>query len=223
MNISQFTCKVERLGYKKFENQNQQTKEREPIIYMCNTTVSEIGRGMGKFKTFHNIVFILNEQEFAEKCIEKNDRITIMPTAKWKSTKLEYKSYNPEMINKADKSKLKSDEKGKTYYEDVVFAYKVKCRANDWQMETKWYDQYYCTIKDSRIKLPLEEKKQFSNKVLEFFLDDDEVNKIKEFSGKTCTLLGYGNGNKFDEKQVDVNLTIEDELNAKKLTIQNRE
>lgn len=220
MKVSQFTCQVEKLGYKKVENKVSAKKEEEPMLFLCNATVSEIGRGLGRFKTYHNIMFVLNEQEFNERCIEKNDRIIIMPTAKWKSTKLEYKSYNPEMINKADKSKLKTDEKGKTYYEDVVFAYRVQCKKNDWQIETKWYDQYYCTIKDSRVKLPLEEKKQFSNNMLEFYLDDDEVSKIEPFNKKVCTLIGYANGGKFDEKQINVEMVIDKENGSNRLTLE---
>lgn len=219
MKVSAFVGKVVSLSYKNFENKIKTENIDETELYLCNVTVEEIGRGMSRYKTYHNILIYLNKEEFDERCIEKNDRIYIGDTAKWKSTKLEYNSYKPEVIKNANKSKLKTDDNGKTFYQDLVFAYKVVCKKNDWQMETKWYDQHYCTIKDSRLKLPLEDKKQFNNLVLEFYLDYDEIDLVKDFNGTVQTLLGYSNHNKMGEKKVGVELVRDEENGCYRLTL----
>lgn len=209
MNIQPFVCTVERLAYATFDNKMK--KNEEPILYVCNATVAEVGRGLAKFKAYHNVLFYLSEEEYKDKVIEKGDRIDIAGTSKWKSSELEYRSYKPSLIKKADKSKLITDDKGKTCYKDTVYAYKIHCKENDWAINAKWYDQNYCTIKESGIKLPLETKKQFENKTLEFYLDKDEYDKLLKYADSVQLLIAYSNKSKYNEKQAQITLSYDEE------------
>ena len=103
--LENFIGVVEKLQYVSFENKSSFSKAEEPILYVCNATISEVGRGMAKFKQQHNAVFYLTKEQFElvdesgkHAIIEKGDRINILAGSKWQSTPLEYKSYSDRMI-----------------------------------------------------------------------------------------------------------------------------
>lgn len=207
-----FVATIEKLQYASFENQNKFEKENEPIMYVCNATISEVGRGLSRFKQYHNIALYLTKEQFEEldgetkkhTFIEKGDRIRVLAGSKWQSTPFEYTSYNKSVIEKVDRSKLSVDANGKTYFSEKVFSYKIIAKKGDWEMERKWYDQNFCTIAKSRVKLPLTDKKQFQSKTLEFFLEPMEMRAIEDLHGEVVKLIAYSNGNKFGEKDVVV-------------------
>lgn len=207
-----FVATVEKLQYASFENQNKFEKEKEPTMYVCNATISEVGRGLSRFKQYHNIAVYLTEEQFNEidsttkkhTYIEKGDRIKVLAGSKWQSTPFEYTSYNKKVIEKVDRSKLSVDANGKTYFSEKVFSYKIIAKKGDWEIERKWFDQNYCTIEKSRVKLPLLDKKQFQSKTLEFFLEPIEMRVIEDLHGEVVKVIAYSNGNKFAEKQMVV-------------------
>lgn len=227
-----FVGTIEKLQYVQFENKNELAKASEPIIYICNATISEVGRGMAKFKQLHNAVLYLTKKQFdlvdeesgKHNFLEKGDRINILEGCKWQSTALEYKSYHEDVIRKVDKSKLKVDSKGKTYYSEKVFAYKIICKQDAWSINTKWYDQNYCTIYKSGVKLPLENKQQFmKDKTLDFFLDPPEMDRVDLFNEQTVKVIAYSNGNKFAEKQMSVKTDINQKAGTYYLLLENAE
>lgn len=210
MKIEPFVCTIEKLQYKSFENKSKFSED--PIAYVCNATVSEVGRGMTKHKTYHNVTFYLTEEQYNAQIIEKKDRMNILEGAKWQSSKLDYMSFNPETIKKADPSKLQVNEKGQTYYKESVYAYKVVCKQGTWDIKTKYYDQNYCTIFNSRLKLPLEDKEQFkTQEKLEFFLDQKEMELVRNLDAQTVRVVAYSNNNKFAEKNMLVDIDINKE------------
>ena len=201
-----FVAVIEQVKYKEFENKNSKKKDEEPTLFLCNATISEVGRGMSKFKQQHNVVFYLTEDQYTERIIEKGDRVNILAGCKWQSQLLDYKSYDQEKIKAADKSQLKVDSGGKTHLQFKCFAYKIICKdENSWSMNAKWYDQNYCTILNTRVKLPLEDKKQFEAKnKLDFFLDPPEMEIIDKLNGQIVKVIAYSNKNKFSEKEMSV-------------------
>ena len=204
--IENFVAVIEQVKYKQFENKNKNTKDEEPILYLCNATISEVGRGMSRFKTEHNVCFYLTKEQFDEKIIEKSDRVNILAGCKWQPQLLDYKTYDQNKIKEADKSQLKVDSAGKTYMQFKCFAYKIICKGEDsWSINAKWYDQNYCTIVNTKVKLPLESKKQFESKnELDFFLDPPEMDIISPLNGQIVKVIAYSNKNKFAEKQMEV-------------------
>lgn len=201
-----FVAVIEQVKYKEFENKNKKEKEKEPTLFLCNATISEVGRGMSKFKSEHNVVFYLTEDQYTERVIEKGDRVNILAGCKWQPQLLDYKSYDQNKIKEADKSQLKVDSSGKTHLHFKCFAYKIICKdENSWSMNAKWYDQNYCTILNTRVKLPLEDKKQFEAKnKLDFFLDPPEMEIIDKLNGQIVKVIAYSNKNKFSEKEMSV-------------------
>lgn len=197
-----FVAQIESVKYKEFINKNKNNEEMRN--YICNATIKEVGRGMAKSHQQHNVVFYLNEEDFTERIIEKGDRINIFAGAKWKSQLLEYKSFDEEKIKNADTSQIKIDDKGRRYLYFKCFAYKIECRdENSWSFNTKWYDQNYCTIINTGVKLPLEDKKQFEiNDKLDFFLDPPEMRIINKLNGTVFKVIAYSNKNKFAEKNM---------------------
>lgn len=211
---------VEKIKYAKLENKSQYKKDGDADFnYLCNITIAEVGKGMAKFPQRHNVVIYLTEEQFntvdeethAHNLIEKGDRINILAGAKWKSKPLSYKSFSEDTIKKADKSQLKVDETGKTYWEMHAFAYTIHCQPEDWSMESKYYDQNYCTIKDSGVRLPLETKKSFDAQNLDWYLDDFGRDKIYPFNEQICRVILYSNKNKAKEKNMLVQLRVDDE------------
>ena len=211
---------VEKIKYTKLENKSQYKKDGDADFnYLCNITIAEVGKGMAKFPQRHNVVIYLTEKQFnavdeethAHNLIEKCDRINILAGAKWKSKPLSYKSFSKDTIEKADKSQLKVDETGKTYWEMHAYAYTIHCKPEDWSMESKYYDQNYCTIKDSGVRLPLETKKSFDAQSLDWYLDDFERDKISPFNEQVCRVILYSNKNKAKEKNMIVQLQVDDE------------
>jgi hypothetical protein len=208
---------VTRLQYATFENKKNFQKETDPVMYVCNVTVEEVGRDLSRFKQYHNLVLYLTEEEYntidEEKnthCfIEKGDRIRINAGAKWQSHLFEYTSYKDSVIDKVDRSKLQVDKNGKVFFSEKVLAYKVVAKIGDWGIETKWYDQNYCTIPNSRVKLPLLNKAQFKETTLEFFLDPIELNILEDYDGQVVKLIAYSNGTKFAEKEMTVHTKVD--------------
>lgn len=226
-----FVGLVERLQYAKFENKKNFEKENDPIMYVCNVTVSEIGRGLSRFKQYHNLVLYLTEEEFNQideetkkhSFLEKGDRVRINAGAKWQSHLFEYTSYKDSVVEKVDKSKLQVDKNGKVFFSEKVLAYKVVAKIGDWSIETKWYDQNYCTIPKSRVKLPLLDKKQFSEKSLEFFLEPIEMSIMEDYDGETTKVIAYSNGGKFAEKEMVVHTRVDKNAKVNYLLLENAE
>ena len=211
---------VEKIKYTKLENNNKYKKDGDADFnYLCNITIAEVGKGMAKFPQRHNVVIYLTEEQFnavdeethAHNLIEKGDRINILAGAKWKCKPLSYKSFSKETIEKADKSQLKVDETGKAYWEMHAYAYAIHCKETDWSMESKYYDQNYCTIKGSGVRLPIETKKSFDAQSLDWYLDDFERDKILPFNEQVCRVILYSNKNKAKEKNMIVQLQVDDE------------
>lgn len=221
---------VEKIKYNKLENTSKYKKEGDSDFnYLCNITIAEVGQGMAKFPQRHNVVINLTEEQFntideeskQHTIIEKGDRINILTGAKWKSKPLSYKSYSQETISKADKSQLKVDEQGKTYWEMFAYAYTIHCKPEDWSMESKYYDQNYCTIFESGVKLPLESKKSFNADILDWYLDDNEKDKISLFDGKVCRVILYSNKAKASEKNMLVSLQVDNDNKTNYLLLRN--
>lgn len=215
-----FVVVIDKLKYTKFENQNKFTKENEPEVFTCNAVVYEVGRGMARYKQFHQVVFYLTEQEYNEQVIEKGDRINILAGAKWKSSLLQYKSYNKETIEKANKTYLKVDDKGKVYYSEYVYAYKIHAEKGMWSINCKIWDQNYCTIKESGVKLPLENKSHFNETSLDWIIEDDEFEKLKQYATQSVTVIAYSNKAKFAEKNMQCTIKILPENNTKYLLLE---
>ena len=203
---------VDKIKYSQCKNVSKYKKEGDAdILYFCNITINEVGKGMVKFPQRHNVVIDMTAQQFDEKPIEKGDRIKILAGAKWKSSPLNYKSYANNVIEKADKSQLKVDSKGKVYWEMHAYAYTIQCKFDNWEMESKFYNQNYCTIFNSGIHLPLERKDCFKDSVLTWVIDEKEKEQIKPFDSKVCRIILYSNKNKAQEKEMLVELKFDDE------------
>ena len=213
--VEDFSVVIENVKYISFENKSAFTKEEKPTIYLCSANVSEVGRGMSRFKQYHNVQFYLTEEQWnvldeagKHVFLEKGDKVNILAGAKWVSQNLDYKSYNKEVIEKADKSQLKVDKDGKTYWNTKCYAYHVQCKDEKaFALENKWYDRVVCTILNSKIKLPLESKEQFKQAKLDYFLDPPEMDVIEQYEDQIVKVVAYSDGNKFGEKMVHVSTT----------------
>lgn len=224
-----FVGVVEQLRYAKFEKKKITNEDEEKEIYICNLVISEVGRGLSKFKQKHNVVLYLNEEQYnqidedsgAKNFIEKGDRIEIFAGAKWQSQELDYKSYDSNKIKNADKSQIKIDTKGKSYWHIKCYAYKIVCKSQEtWKIKSKWYEQNYCTIFKTRVKLPLLQKTDFTKKEkIDFYLENFEMHLLKQFNGQTVRVIAYSNGNKFAEKEMLVYLNRQDEENLNYLLL----
>ena len=201
-----FYAEIISVKYLKIENKIKQNKDFEPEIYICNANIKELGRGLAKSHQYHQVQFQLNRQDFDDKILEKGDRVQIMDNATWyPQGKMEYKTYDAKKIEKYDKSQLFIDEKGRTYAKTTAYPYIIKVKPEQFKVTTKWYDQNYCCIKSSRVKLPLDSKKQFQTEnEFNFFLDEEEYQKLCNYHGCTAFVVAYHCGNKFDEKEMSV-------------------
>lgn len=208
MKIQSFKADIVTTKYVKFENKSAFTKEENPEMFVCNVVINEVGRGLSKFKVQHQATLMMTPEQWEAKVIEKGDRIEFSDNATFKPDRsVEFKTYDPEKIKNYDKSQLKVDEQGKVYASSKVFPYSLRAKVGDWSLVGKYYDLNYFTIKNSGVKLPLENKEQFEqDEPFEFVLDQNEADAIAQFNGQTVLVIAYSNMNKFADKEMTVSL-----------------
>lgn len=204
MKIQPFLGKIDKIQYKTFKSNSNEGQE----LYACLCNIIEIGKGLAKYKRFHNALLYLSIQQYNEKYLEKGDIINFKENCQWKSYPFTFRSYNPNIIKNKDKSLLKIDNNGKTYYEESAYAYKIVCKEGSWDLKEKYYEKIYCTITRSGLKLPLETKNDFFNQDnLKYFLDIQEMQKISKYDGMVETICAYNGSKKLGEKKMTIKLT----------------
>lgn len=213
MKILSFTCNVERIRYLTIKSTMKQNEGE--LVYVCNIYARETGRGYGRFKQYHNVIIYLTQEQFEKRdeetkiqnFIEKNDVLVIKDTAKWRNKLFTFNSWSPEKIKNAPKSMLKVDEKGNVYRQEVIHAYKVVCKDGDYEIKNKWYEKYYCTIKQSRIRLPLGEERQMKEPKLDWFLDTHEMTIMGQYNNEVVEVLFYKNQGFYFSREMSVKIT----------------
>lgn len=226
MKILGFNCKVISIRYLTFESNIKGNKGE--LLYICNTVVREIGRGYHKFAPQHNIMIYLTKEQYEQRdeetnvqnFIEKNDILTIKETAKWKSKLFKFNTSNPEKVKKANKTQLKINEKGIVYKEERIYAYKVVCQQEDYEIKMKWYEEYYCTIKNSRVRLPLAQKEQVNDTKLDWFLDMGETVLIGKYNNEITEILFYRNNTYLLTKEMLVKVMLNAENGTNYLVLE---
>lgn len=206
MKILGFKCDVVNVKYVQIDNPSRFNKEEEPTLYICMASVREVGQGLAKVKSYVNVKFLLTQEEFENRAIEPKDRLEILDNATWRQEKsIQYKTYDPEKIKTYDTSLLKKDSTGKTYAEFRLYPYSLRCKQGSWKTLYKYYEKNYCTIENSRVHLPLETREQFEieNK-LYWFLENDEMAKVRSLDGQQVRVFAYESGNKVNEKIMSV-------------------
>lgn len=191
MKIEPFNCLIENASYVEVK------KEDKESMYCCNISFREMGRGCAFVKHSHNAILYMNKEQFENKLIEKGDFVKIT-NSKWRQIPVYYTSYNKEVINKTDKSKLKVDKDGKTFFSERIFSYKISIPADSWELLYKWYDLTYLMIGDSKIKLPLLNKGQFKDNQLDFILEEPEFAELQKYNNTQQTIIGYYKNKKYD-------------------------
>lgn len=209
-----FKADVISMTYQQFETK-QQKQDEDPIIYVCRANVKETGQGMSKAKWYHNISLYLSKDEFDDKIIEVGDRLEISDRAKWRPLKkVEIRTYNPEKLKKSDKSKLKVDEKGRTYASNPVFPYEIKAKIGDWKIDSKMGDRDFCIIAGTTLKLPITEKETYEATAIDYFLDENENDAIASYNGQNVTIKFYKGNVKQGEKTMHVTIKFDTDADA---------
>jgi len=216
-----FKADIINVKYVKYENKNEKIKAVDPLIYVCNAQIKEIGQGLANASRYHQVQIYLTEEDFNNRALEKGDRIQILDGATWVPVgKTDYITYAPAKIATYDKSQLKVDDKGRTYAKTTIYPYTIRVKADQFKILYKWYDKNYCTITESRIKLPLESFFQFKkDKEIAFFLDEDEYNKLLPYNGEIVNVICYSTGQRKAEKQMETFMAFDETNNAYILTL----
>lgn len=214
-----FNADILSVKYISFENKSNYSDE--PIIYMCETWIKEVGQGLAKANYCHNAKLQISKELFDDKALEKGDRIKILDKATWHPDKpVEFISRTKEKIKNADKSTLVTDENGFTVSKRTIYPYSIRCKETQWELVSKFYDLNYATIVNSGIKLPLKNNKQFAkSKELEFYLDPPEMTIIGPMKDEIVKVISYSNKNKIGEKNMQIKISIDKESGLNKLTL----
>lgn len=214
--ILSFKADVSNVKYSSFENKNPQTKETDPMIYVCNAQIKEVGQGLSKSFRNHQAQIFLSKEDFDNKIIEKGDRILIKDNATWYPMgKVDYITYDPKKIEKHDKSELQIDSKGRTYAKTTIFPYVIRVKKDQFKIDCKWFDKDYCTVVSSRIKLPLEDQKQFEKETeLAFYLEKEEFERLEPLNTENVQVISYHYNQKKKEKTMELFAMFDKENNA---------
>jgi hypothetical protein len=210
--ILAFKGDISRVHYSSFENKSSFSEE--PIIYLCNVTIREVGRGLARAKFYHNASLQMIKEEWDKKLLEKGDRIEILDNATWHAdTPVEYTVRNKEKLKKLNKSVLQKDKNGYTVGKMYAYPYSIRCKPNQWRMICKFTEQNYCTIFGSSIKLPLNSKVQFLNEnELSWYIDKNEFETLLPLQDEQVRVISYSTNQKKAEKIMLVTLQEETEI-----------
>lgn len=207
MKIQPFNAIIETLRYVEIKKENQpETK------YSCYIGFKEVSKGNPKSKPTHHAWIELSKEEFNNKTLEKGDIIAIKE-AKWNLSQVVYTSYSPKVLQTKNKSELKVDKEGKAYYSAKLNNYVVNAKRDQWEILYKWFDVCYLVIADTNIKLPLLGKKQFKDDEIDFILEVDEFEALKQYNATLQKVSAFYKSVKFDNDDRNIFVKIDENEN----------
>ena len=59
-----FKADIINVKYVKYENKNEKIKAVDPLIYVCNAQIKEIGQGLANASRYHQVQIYLTEEDF---------------------------------------------------------------------------------------------------------------------------------------------------------------
>lgn len=175
--------------------------------YVLETLMKECKQGMVKTKDLHRVNLLMNKVDFDNHIIDIGDKIKIK-NGRWLAKFLTYRIYDEKKLKGLKGTFLKTDEKGNIYYEVVVNSYILNSEDGDWEIKKKVSELNYATIPYSKIKFFITQE-EFKEKILVFFLEDYEIEKIKLYNGNIVDFTYLRASNKIDSKKVYVKIIEE--------------
>ena len=204
---SSFMCNIlqvrymERKAIRKFNTGSD-------VCYVAEAIVKESKRGCISIKETHKVHFYMNKVDFDRHIISVGDRVLIKH-AEWRCRYIDYKNYCPDFIREHKGSKLRKDEKGKTYYYDIINSYVVVANIDEWQIVKRRSYLGHCYIPAINLSLPMEDEKDFKQEIFGWFLEDYEFEKVKPVNNSIVYIRYYKGRNVKAEKNILIALDEE--------------
>ena len=195
---SRFLCTIQ---FVRYVEKPSRPFDNTDVNYIAEAIVKESKRGCNNIKESHKVHLYMDKVDFDRHIISVGDRVLI-DNARWICYPLEYTNYNPDFIKKHKGSKLRKNEKGKTYYCDTVYTYVIRAEIGDWKIVKKNAYPYHCIIPYIRVFLPMDNRQDFDNDMFGWFLEDYEFEKVKDLNGYNTDIDFYKGKNKIGHKKI---------------------
>lgn len=203
---SEFNAKILTIEYLEYDAKSVHSKYDK--YYIAQVVLKESKRGSSKIYETHLARLFMTKTDFENKILVRGDRIKIR-YAQWKCQRIPFKTYEKSYVNKNKGIYVRKDNKGRYYYQRDLYTYTINCDIGDWDRIESVTGGKYFFVPYTKVYFPLETSKDFYHKTLSYALDNDEIEKIKDYNDKITYISFYDGSTRKGEKKVCVNIDFE--------------
>lgn len=182
MKIQKFSAIIKDITYTKVEKSNN-------TFYVANTQISEIGRGVKPSKIFDNAKIYLTEQDFNNKKFAIGDRISLNDNIRIVRNVVELRCYDSKKLKKYKPSKLKRDERNRTYGINNVVGYTFSCPIGSVSLTEKAGKS--CHININGVVFYIQESEINAPYYTIFYNSKEDYDKLKPLNMQDVNLTCY--------------------------------
>lgn len=208
-----FKVKIKKVKYFEYESKSKFAPDIQWIAN-CNCLIIKAGKE-SKNKSYCNVQFYLNEEDYNNKAININDIVLLSDKVTWEVKKgVVYKTYNTEKLKGANAKEILVDINGKKYTEDFIYPYVIKAKEGTWKTIEK-YDEYFIAKLGITKKIDLifdTEKELINFENGSFYLEQDEFETIENYNNSTANFIGYAHKKKILEYEMYVDIKFDEEI-----------